>query len=79
VQIESVAQLFVAQVAPEQMPALVPQFVSRLHAPAEQWPAVHVPVVPHCAFVVQSPALQTPFTEPDVPVPQRSESHVALA
>jgi hypothetical protein len=71
----------VVQVAPVQMPALVPQFVSRLHAPAvHKWVVVlHVPPVPHCEFFVQAPAVHTPFFEPLEPVPQELLSQLLFA
>ena len=43
----SFAQVLVEQVAPVQMPLAVPQFESRLQAPATHFPAVQTPVVPH--------------------------------
>jgi hypothetical protein len=61
----------VVHVAPVHTPALVPQPESMLQAPDVHWcvPRLQTPVVPHCAFVVQAPAVQTPLTEPVAPVP----------
>jgi hypothetical protein len=44
--------------------------VSAPQLPEVQTPAVHLPLVPHCAFEVQAPAVQVPLVDPELPEPQ---------